>query len=155
MTTSVLPMPGRHNVSNATAAIAVAHELGSTGRDPQGLASFGGVKRRFTRTGAGTAARSSTITATIRSRSAVLRGPPGLQGPRRRRSRSRTATRGCATCSTISRLLQRCRHGDRRAGLCGRRGADRGREFATLVARIRPAAIATRASFPGPRRSRR
>ena len=48
-----LPMPGRHNVSNATAAIAVAHELGLTADDiKRGLASFSGVKRRFTRTGA-------------------------------------------------------------------------------------------------------
>jgi UDP-N-acetylmuramate--alanine ligase len=48
----VLPMPGRHNVSNATAAIAVAHELG-IGPDAirAGLAGFGGVKRRFTHTG--------------------------------------------------------------------------------------------------------
>ncbi|KQZ14043.1 UDP-N-acetylmuramate--alanine ligase [Mesorhizobium sp. Root554] len=47
-----LPMPGRHNVSNATAAIAVAHELGlSEDAIKRGLASFGGVKRRFTHTG--------------------------------------------------------------------------------------------------------
>ncbi|RJG44578.1 UDP-N-acetylmuramate--L-alanine ligase [Mesorhizobium sp. DCY119] len=47
-----LPMPGRHNVSNATAAIAVAHELGLTPEDiKKGLSSFGGVKRRFTPTG--------------------------------------------------------------------------------------------------------
>ncbi len=47
-----LPMPGRHNVSNATAAIAVAHELGLSGEAiRKGLASFGGVKRRFTHTG--------------------------------------------------------------------------------------------------------
>jgi UDP-N-acetylmuramate--alanine ligase len=47
-----LPMPGRHNVSNATAAIAVAHELGISADDiKKGLSSFGGVKRRFTRTG--------------------------------------------------------------------------------------------------------
>ncbi len=47
-----LPMPGRHNVSNATAAIAVAHQLGMTGDDiRRGIASFGGVKRRFTHTG--------------------------------------------------------------------------------------------------------
>ena len=48
----VLPMPGRHNALNATAAIAVAHELGipdATIR--KALAGFGGVKRRFTRTG--------------------------------------------------------------------------------------------------------
>ncbi len=47
-----LPMPGRHNVSNATAAIAVAHELGvSAGDIAKGLAGFGGVKRRFTPAG--------------------------------------------------------------------------------------------------------
>jgi UDP-N-acetylmuramate--alanine ligase len=47
-----LPMPGRHNVSNATAAIAVANELG-IGSDAilKGLDGFGGVKRRFTHTG--------------------------------------------------------------------------------------------------------
>ena len=45
-------MPGRHNVSNATAAIAVAHELGiSAEAIRKGLSSFGGVKRRFTHTG--------------------------------------------------------------------------------------------------------
>ncbi|WP_295809357.1 UDP-N-acetylmuramate--L-alanine ligase [uncultured Nitratireductor sp.] len=47
-----LPMPGRHNVSNATAAIAVAHELGIEHEAIRaGLAGFGGVKRRFTLTG--------------------------------------------------------------------------------------------------------
>jgi UDP-N-acetylmuramate--alanine ligase len=44
-----LPMPGRHNVSNATAAIAVAQRLGmSTEAIRKGLQGFGGVKRRFT-----------------------------------------------------------------------------------------------------------
>jgi len=48
----MLPMPGRHNISNATAAIAVAYELGLPHASiAQGLASFGGVKRRFTHTG--------------------------------------------------------------------------------------------------------
>jgi len=47
-----LPMPGRHNVSNATSAIAVARELGiSDEAIRKALAGFGGVKRRFTRTG--------------------------------------------------------------------------------------------------------
>ena len=47
-----LPMPGRHNVSNATAAIALAHELGIDAEAiKRGLAGFGGVKRRFTHTG--------------------------------------------------------------------------------------------------------
>ncbi|WP_297322378.1 UDP-N-acetylmuramate--L-alanine ligase [uncultured Bartonella sp.] len=48
----VLPMPGHHNILNATAAIAVAHELGvSDDAIIRGLASFAGVKRRFTHTG--------------------------------------------------------------------------------------------------------
>jgi len=48
----VLPMPGRHNASNATAAIAVARELGlSDDAIRKAIAGFGGVKRRFTRTG--------------------------------------------------------------------------------------------------------
>ncbi|MFD2237364.1 UDP-N-acetylmuramate--L-alanine ligase [Aureimonas populi] len=48
----VLPMPGRHNVANATAAIAVAYRLGiSADAIRSGLAAFGGVKRRFTFTG--------------------------------------------------------------------------------------------------------
>lgn len=48
----LLPMPGRHNVSNATAAIAVATALGVGADDIRtGLAGFSGVKRRFTHTG--------------------------------------------------------------------------------------------------------
>jgi UDP-N-acetylmuramate--alanine ligase len=45
-------MPGEHNVQNATGALAVAHHLGVSDREiAAGLASFGGVKRRFTHTG--------------------------------------------------------------------------------------------------------
>ena len=47
-----LPMAGRHNVLNALAAIAVARELGVTDAAVrQGLAGFGGVRRRFTTVG--------------------------------------------------------------------------------------------------------
>ncbi|MCM2294214.1 UDP-N-acetylmuramate--L-alanine ligase [Allorhizobium sp. BGMRC 0089] len=47
-----LPMPGRHNISNACAAIAVANRLGiSEEAIRKGLSSFSGVKRRFTLTG--------------------------------------------------------------------------------------------------------
>ncbi|ADU13447.1 UDP-N-acetylmuramate--L-alanine ligase [Asticcacaulis excentricus] len=47
-----LPMTGNHNVSNATAAIAIARELGVSEDDVRkGLGAFGGVKRRFTTTG--------------------------------------------------------------------------------------------------------
>jgi UDP-N-acetylmuramate--alanine ligase len=48
-----LPMPGRHNALNATAAIAVARELGvADERIRSALAAFTGVGRRFTRSGA-------------------------------------------------------------------------------------------------------
>jgi UDP-N-acetylmuramate--alanine ligase len=47
-----LPMPGRHNVANALAAIAVADQLGiPEAAIRAGFARFGGVKRRFTRVG--------------------------------------------------------------------------------------------------------
>ena len=47
-----LPMPGRHNVQNALAAIAVAIEMGcSDDVIKDGFASFGGVRRRFTKVG--------------------------------------------------------------------------------------------------------
>ncbi len=47
-----LPMMGQHNVQNSLAAIAVAHEMGADDDTiRKALAGFGGVKRRFTRTG--------------------------------------------------------------------------------------------------------
>ncbi|HET9630543.1 MAG TPA: UDP-N-acetylmuramate--L-alanine ligase, partial [Novosphingobium sp.] len=48
----VLPMPGRHNVQNALAAVAVAVEMGCSDECIRGgFAKFGGVKRRFTKVG--------------------------------------------------------------------------------------------------------
>ena len=47
-----LPMPGQHNALNATAAIAIAHELGvADDAIRSAFAKFEGVRRRFTRTG--------------------------------------------------------------------------------------------------------
>ena len=47
-----LPMAGRHNTQNVLSAIAVARELGLSEQQVRdGLASFGGVKRRFTPVG--------------------------------------------------------------------------------------------------------
>ncbi len=47
-----LPMPGRHNVQNAVAAVAVGLEMGMSDAEvAKGFASFGGVKRRFTNVG--------------------------------------------------------------------------------------------------------
>ncbi|MBN8485188.1 MAG: UDP-N-acetylmuramate--L-alanine ligase [Sphingomonadales bacterium] len=47
-----LPMPGRHNVQNALAAVGVAVEMGVPDDVIRtGFAKFGGVKRRFTKVG--------------------------------------------------------------------------------------------------------
>ncbi|SEI75921.1 UDP-N-acetylmuramate--L-alanine ligase [Sphingobium sp. AP50] len=47
-----MPMPGRHNVLNAMAAIGVALQMGIDDATIQtGFAKFGGVKRRFTKVG--------------------------------------------------------------------------------------------------------
>ena len=47
-----LPMPGRHNVQNALAAVAVGLEMGmSDAAIAHGFDKFGGVKRRFTKVG--------------------------------------------------------------------------------------------------------
>ena len=47
-----LPMPGRHNVQNALAAVGVAVEMGCSDECIKGgFAKFGGVKRRFTKVG--------------------------------------------------------------------------------------------------------
>ena len=47
-----LPMPGRHNVQNALAAVGVAVEMGCSEECIQtGFSKFGGVKRRFTKVG--------------------------------------------------------------------------------------------------------
>jgi UDP-N-acetylmuramate--alanine ligase len=47
-----LPMPGRHNVQNALAAVGVAAEMGCADSVIQtGFAKFGGVKRRFSKVG--------------------------------------------------------------------------------------------------------
>jgi UDP-N-acetylmuramate--alanine ligase len=48
----VVPIPGRHNVQNALAAIAVALELGISAEEiVSGFERFEGVKRRFTKVG--------------------------------------------------------------------------------------------------------
>jgi UDP-N-acetylmuramate--alanine ligase len=52
ITSIELPMPGRHNVQNALAAIGVAAELGISDEIiSRGFDKFHGVKRRFTRVG--------------------------------------------------------------------------------------------------------
>ena len=47
-----IPTPGQHNVLNTLAAIVIGVRLGMSGKAiKEGLANFGGVKRRFTKTG--------------------------------------------------------------------------------------------------------
>jgi UDP-N-acetylmuramate--alanine ligase len=80
-----LPMPGRHNVQNALAAIGVALEMGiADATIQQGFARFGGVKRRFTKVGEIAAGRR-------RDRDRRLR-PSSRRDPRGagRRARGRT-----------------------------------------------------------------
>ena len=95
-----LPMPGRHNVQNALAAIAVALELGI---DDETIArrlraSSTGSSAASPRSARSTARRSSTITPTIRSRSArCCRRRAKARRAGSSRSSSRTATPGCAT----------------------------------------------------------
>ncbi|MDB2415164.1 UDP-N-acetylmuramate--L-alanine ligase, partial [Rickettsiales bacterium] len=48
----ILPMPGKHNISNSLAAVAIAAELGFKDESiVGGFKQFAGVKRRFTKTG--------------------------------------------------------------------------------------------------------
>ena len=80
-----LPMPGQHNALNATAAIAVAHELGvADDAIRKALAGFGGVKRRFTRTG-----EWNGVADHRRLRPPSGRDRRGAAAPRARRPRAR------------------------------------------------------------------
>ena len=130
-----LPMPGRHNVQNALAAIAVAVEFGiSDEAILGGFERFEGVKRRFTRVGEADGAiiiddyahHPTEIRAVLSAAregaegrviavdaAASLHAPPSADG-------------------RLSERLQRRRHRLHRARLSGRRGADRGRRFRSL-----------------------
>ena len=125
-------MPGRHNVSNATAAIAVAHELGIPAEAiKKGLSSFGGVKRRFTRTGSWQGVEifddyghhPVEIKAVLRAaRELVL-------GPRHRHCAAAPLHPAARSVRRFLRLLQRRRYGRRDAGLRRGRGCDRRRQL--------------------------
>ena len=144
----VLPMPGAHNALNATAAIAVAHELGvSPDAIRKALAGFGGVKRRFTRTGEWNGVtvfddyghHPVEIAAVLKA----ARASTGRAGHRRRAAAPLHAP--VLAVRPVLHLLQRCRCGHRRAGLCGGRAADPGRRPRRSGRRAsRPAATATR-----------
>ena len=80
-----LPMPGRHNVQNALAAIAVALRARhrGRGRSRSGFGKFGGVKRRFTKVG-----EVDGVDDHRRLRPPSGRDPRGAGGRARRRARA-------------------------------------------------------------------
>ena len=147
-----LPMPGRHNALNATAAIAVARELGiSDDLIREALKNFGGVRRRFTRTGEWNGIpiiddyghHPVEIAAVLRAAREFERWP----GDRRRPAASLHAL--VLAVRAVLHLLQRRRHRDRRAGLPGGRGADRRRR--SRFAGARPARARASAGDPARR----
>ena len=125
-----LPMPGRHNALNATAAIAVAHELkASIGTIRRAIASFGGVKRRFTRTGEwdGVQIFDDYGHHPVEI-AAVLRAAREFdQGTGDRRHAAAPLYEAAVSVRCLRALLQRRRHRDRRRRVPRGRGADRGR----------------------------
>ena len=125
----MLSMPGHHNALNATAAIAVAHELGvPEDRIKQALANFGGVKRRFTRTGEWNgvaifddyAHHPVEIAAVLKAARASTKAHViAVVQPHR-------FTRLARSVRPVLHLLQRRQSRDRGAGLSRRRSADPG-----------------------------
>ena len=122
-----LPMPGRHNALNATAAVVVAHELGiADDVIRQALANFGGVRRRFTRTGIWNGV---TVIDDYGHHpveiAAVLRAAREFdEGPGDRRGAASSLHAACGAVRPVLHLLQRRRRGDRRERVSGRRSAD-------------------------------
>ena len=137
------------------AAIAVAHQLGIADD---------AIRRGARRLRRRQAALHPHRHVERRRRHRRLRPPPGRDrrraeggarrstaGSRSSPSCSRIATRGSATCSTeFCDLLQRCRHGHRGAGLCGRRGADRGHRPRRAGRGLAPPRPPRRAALSGP-----
>ena len=130
-----LHVPGRHNVLNATAAVAIARQLEVTPEKiAEGLKHFRGVDRRFQQRGQARgvtvvddyghhpteiratleAARASICAVWSREGSRHLPAAPVLSY-----SRSFGRVRWC---------VQRCGHGNCSADLCGQRGADCGHD---------------------------
>ena len=125
-----LPMPGRHNALNATSAIAVARELGiSDDQIRKGLAGFGGVKRRFTRTGDwnGVTVFDDYGHHPVEIAAVLKAAREFDQGQCHRRDAAASLHAALRAVRPVLHLLQRRRRGDHRACLSGRRGADRGR----------------------------
>ena len=163
----VLPMPGRHNALNATSAIAVAHELGlSDDTIRKALAGFGGVKRRFTRTGEwnGVTIIDDYGHHPVEIAAVLKAARESTERQDHRRGAAASLHAAAVAVRGILHLFQRRRHRRRRRGLSGRRGADRGhrpRSFRARPARPWPSRgdpaagfqRSRRASSPGSRRA--
>ena len=107
------------------------HHLGISDEGiARGLAGFGGVKRRFTHTGTwnGVDIFDDYGHHPGRDRRRAQGGALGGVRPRHRRRPAAPLHPPPRPLRPVLRLLQRCRHGDRRPGLRGRRGADRGHQ---------------------------
>ena len=125
-----LAVPGRYNALNAMAAIAVAKEAGIDDKIiREALASFQGVKRRFTRTGVWNgvaiyddyAHHPAEISAVLDAARGATRGRViAIVQPHRY---SRLKSLFDEFCSCFGQF----RHGHRHAGLFRRRGAERRR----------------------------
>ncbi len=124
-----LPMPGRHNVQNALAAIAVAVELGCDDDTIRtGFARFGGVRRRFTRVGevGGATVIDDYAHHPVEIRAVLSAAREAASGRVIAVAQPHRYTRLRDLAGRVPGLLQRRRHGLRGAGLSGRRSADRG-----------------------------
>ena len=122
-----LPMPGRHNVLNATAATVVARQIG-VGDEliRTALANFAGVKRRFTRTGSWNGVtviddyghHPVEIAAVLKAAREFDRKPGHC------RSAAASLHTPAIAVRAVLHMLQRCRCGSGRAGLSRRGSAD-------------------------------
>ena len=123
-----LPMPGRHNVQNALAAIAVAVEIGCSDETIRaGFARFGGVRRRFTRVGevGGASVIDDYAHHPVEIRAVLAAAREAARGRVIAVVQPHRYTRLRDLMRRVPDRLQRRRHGLRRAGLSGRRAADR------------------------------
>ncbi len=126
-----LPMPGEHNALNATAAIAVADQLKVPAEAiRKGLAGFSGVKRRFTKTGivGGVTVIDDYGHHPVEIAAVLKAARQSTQARRHRRGAAAPLIAPPRSVQRFRHRLQRRRHRHRRAGLCGRRAADRGRD---------------------------
>ena len=123
-----LGLLGRHNVSNALAAVAIAGEIGIADATlREALAGLQGVKRRFTKTGvvAGITVIDDYGHHPEEIRAVLRTARAAAPRPRRRRRPAAPLHAAPGPARGVLHLLRRRRHGGRGAGLRRRRAADR------------------------------